>query len=199
MNLTIFGTSRSRAFRVLWMSEELDLDYHHVPISSQSCAQDDTFLAINAAGTIPYIDDDGVVIAESLAINLHLAERSSRLWPSIPQGRALAIQWSFWAATTVEAPYTRWASAAKWRPEEHRDAQEISAAVADMVRPLGRLDMALAGSQWLVGDHFSVADLNVASVVPLLRLGESWVPAGVSDWLQRCCSRPAFKLAAMKP
>jgi glutathione S-transferase len=199
MSLTIYGTSRSRAFRVLWMAEELGLTYSHHPIGVQDAATDPAYLAINPAGRIPCLVDDGLILAESLAINLHLAERHGRLKPRLERGDSLAMQWSFWAATTIEAPYSRWAASARWCPAARRDPRDIAAALADLERPLSRLSAALSEREWLVGDVFSVADLNVASVIPLLRDGEAAVPTAVAQWLRRCCGRDAYAAAAAKP
>ena len=143
--------------------------------------------------------EDDFVLAESLAINLHLARQHVRLIPQTSGGDSLALQWSLWAATTIETPYARWAEVARWCPAAQRDPHEIAVALAALASPLSRLSGALTGRQWLVGDTFSVADLNVASVIPLLREGEMAVPANVAEWLRRCCGRDAYAKAAKMP
>ena len=62
-------------------------------------------------------------------------------------------------------------------------------------RPLARLQAHLSGHDWLVGDRFTAADINVAEVVRYAQGHPSLLtefPA-VKAWLERCQSRPAFK------
>src|SRR5438552_18333968 len=85
MALKIYGIPRSRAFRTLWMAKELGLDYENVPTDmGNGGTRTPQFLAINPNGHIPAIDDNGVVLWESMAINLYLAKTHSAgtLYPS---------------------------------------------------------------------------------------------------------------------
>jgi glutathione S-transferase len=199
MSLTIFGTSRSRASRVLWMASELGLAFEHDPLDWRDCRQNAPYRLINPAGTIPSISDDGFVLAESLAINLYLAQKAGMLWPAGIKDQALVSQWTLWVATAIESAYTQWACHTYWLPEAARDASLAASAAAEMQGPLDRLELALAGSEWLVGAAFSVADLNVASVVSAVRHFEREKRPHLMNWLDRCCARPAFEHAAKLP
>jgi glutathione S-transferase len=199
MSLTLFGTSRSRAFRVLWMLEEIGLPYTHRPLTPDRCAQDGDYLAINPSGTIPCLVDDGFVLSESLAINLWLARKAGALKPEGERGDALALQWSLWAATALEPAYVRWATQSHWLPEDRRDPAQAAAALDELQRPLRRLDDALAARPGLLGDAFTVADLNVAGVIPLLRHIDAGAFAHVARWLARCCARDAYARAGARP
>src|SRR5262249_16344573 len=104
-NLKVYGVAGSRAYRVLWMVNELGLDYEHVPIHFRArSARSPEYLAVNPNGRIPAIDDDGLKLWESMAINLYLAKKHAKLWPSTLEGEAQALQWSFWVMTEVEEP-----------------------------------------------------------------------------------------------
>jgi len=83
--LTIYGTARSRTARVLWMAKELGLAFEHVPLMMGDAAlKQPPFLKVNPAGRVPAIDDNGFVMAESLAINLYLARKyGERATPSL--------------------------------------------------------------------------------------------------------------------
>ena len=199
MSLTIFGTSRSRASRVLWMASELGLAFEHDPLDWRDCRQNAPYRLINPAGTIPSISDDGFVLAESLAINLYLAQKAGMLWPEGIKDQALVFQWTLWVATAIESAYTQWACHTYWLPEAARDASLAASAAAEMQAPLDRLELALAGSEWLIGAAFSVADLNVASVVSAVRHFEREKRPHLMNWLDRCCARPAFQHAAELP
>jgi glutathione S-transferase len=199
MALTIFGTSKSRAFRVLWAAKELQLDFSHEPIDWQTCGQDPAYLAVNPAGSIPCIREGDFVLAESLAINLYLARKHGRLWPETHESQGLATQWSFWAATSLEPAYVKWAMHARWLPLELRQPAVAEEGKRELVRPMNRLNAALQGKTWLLEDRFTIADLNVASVISLLR-GEQATPwPDVSAWLNRCAGRQASKEAARLP
>ncbi len=198
MSLTIYGSSHSRALRVLWMLEEMGVAYEHNPVSFEDCGKDAEYLAINPAGTIPCLVDDGFVLAESLAINLHLAEKMPALLPPSAETRALALQWSFWAATTLEPEYMQWALHSVWMPEAYRKPEQAELALKNLQRPLNRLEKALTEKPWLLGEAFSVADLNVAAVINLLHGHLGTHQTSVENWLSRCLSRPAYLAATQK-
>ncbi|MDK2125804.1 glutathione S-transferase family protein [Parachitinimonas caeni] len=198
MTLTIYGTARSRAFRVLWAAEELGLTYQHEPIDWREASANPVYLRINPAGSIPAIDDAGFVMAESLAINVHLAHKTGRLLPEAPHAESLLWQWTLWAATSLEAPYTRWASHSLWLPESLRDADKAQLAAQELTRPFDRLELALTGRDWLIGNTFSIADLNVASVINLIHKMDLGRWPNLAEWLSRCLARPAYAVAASR-
>ena len=196
---TIFGTSRSRAFRVLWAAKELGVSFVHEPIDWQTCAKDPVYLAVNPAGSVPCLKEGEFVLAESLAINLYLARKHSSLSPSTNSGQALALQWSFWAATSLEDPYVRWALNTHWLPKHLRNAEAAMTALNDLSRPLARLEAALCADRWLIEGRFTIADLNVASVLSSMNGSAVNEWPSVSRWLASCVQRPAFKEAAALP
>jgi len=101
--LRIYGIARTRAFRVLWIAKELDLDYEHIPLEIGAAgAGKPDYLAINPNGRLPVIDDGGFVLWESLAITLYLAKKHGRLYPSTLEGEAKAWQWSLWSVQEVD-------------------------------------------------------------------------------------------------
>ena len=76
--LKIYGIPRSRAFRTLWMAKELGLEYENIAIDmGKGETRSPDYLAINPNGHIPAIDDDGVILWESMAVNLYLAKKYS--------------------------------------------------------------------------------------------------------------------------
>ena len=190
MALTIHGSARSRTLRVLWMAEELGLDYKHDPIAFDDPAlKSPAFLRLNPAGAIPTIEDDGFALAESLAINLYLAKKHSfgGLYPATPEGEAQAWRWSLWAQGQLEPWIMRDALLADLRAALAEHAAPVIAAA------LATLDLALADRDWLIGEAFTVADLNVAAVLSPSRSREldlaPYLRVGV--WLARCYARPA--------
>ena len=98
MGLKIYGVLRSRASRTVWLAKELGLAFEHIPVIQAYRLADATaanaplntaapaFRAVNPNGHIPTIDDDGLILHESLAINLYLAKKhGGPLAPPIPR------------------------------------------------------------------------------------------------------------------
>lgn len=199
MGLTIYGTARSRTARVLWMAKELGLAFEHVPLMMGDAAlKQPPFLKVNPAGRVPAINDDGFVMAESLAINLYLARKyGDRAKPSLApaslEEEAKIWQWSSWAMTDLEGPLTLVHLHRNFLPPEKRDPKVADAAEAQVQRPLAMLNAILADNACLLGERFTVADINVASVLSASRLSAiSMTPfPHVADWAKRCQGRPA--------
>src|SRR5579863_10683299 len=162
--LRIYGIARTRAFRALWVAEELGLAYEHLPIEiGEAGARSPEFLAINPNGRLPFIEDDGFVLFESLAITLYLAKKHStgRLYPAALQDEAKAWQWSFWAIAEVDRGVNIWSLHAVRLPAEERNAALREEALKVIASPFRVLDAAVARQPYLIGDGFTVADLNV--------------------------------------
>src|SRR5215469_7733301 len=107
--LRIYGVARTRAFRVLWIAKELELDYEHIPLEIGAAgAGKPDYLAINPNGRLPAIDDDGFVLWESLAITLYLAKKHGRLYPTTLEGEAKAWQWTLWSVQEVDRGVNIW-------------------------------------------------------------------------------------------
>jgi glutathione S-transferase len=201
-NLKVYGVPRSRAYRVLWMVNELGLDYEHVPVHfGDGSTKTADYLAINPNGRIPAIDDGGLKLCESMAINLYLARKHDRgLWPKTLAGEAQALQWSFWAITEVEKPALAALLHRMFLPEDKRDPKLADEGEQQLQQPLKVLDQALAKTGYLVGSSFTVADLNVASILSWARMARVDLSAfpHVKQWLTAALQRPAAVDAAPK-
>jgi glutathione S-transferase len=193
-DLRIYGIARTRAFRALWVAMELGLDFEHLPIEiGDAGAKSPEFLAINPNGRLPVIVDDGFVLFESLAITLYLAKKHGfgTLYPAALEGEARAWQWSFWAIAEVDRGVNIWSLHAVRLPPEERNAALREEALKVIASPFKVLDAAVAKQPCLLGDTFTVADLNVAAVVSrAVDMDLSAVPH-LKVWLTRCLDRPA--------
>jgi glutathione S-transferase len=194
--LRIYGVARTRAFRVLWIAKELDLDYEHVPIETGlRGARKPEYLAINPNGRLPAIVDDGFVLWESLAITLYLAKKHGKLYPTTLRDEARTWQWSLWAVQEVDRGVNIWSLHAVRLPPEERDARLREEALKVLAAPFRVLDGALADRPYLLGEDFTVADLNVAAVISRgIDMDFSTTPR-LGDWLLRCLDRPAAREA----
>jgi glutathione S-transferase len=200
MTLKIYGVARSRAFRTLWMASELGLPYEHVKVDFTGDTRRPEYLAINPNGHVPAIDDDGFKLWESMAINLYLAKKYGSgpqgLYPRSLEDEARVWQWSFWGMTEVERPALT-ALLNRVGPEDKRDAATADDAERALGAPLRVLDTAVTATPYLLGGHFTVADLNVASILAWARQARvdlSEFPKAAA-WLKICHDRPAAQAA----
>lgn len=207
--LTIYGVYCSRASRNYWMAEELGIPFQSVPViqarlladplapDAQINTKSAAFLAVNPMGLIPAIEDDGLVLAESLANNLYLARKhGGPLAGANVREEGEITAWTLWAATEVE-PYTVKIVLTYDNAQENTPDGKalIEACVKGLERPLARLEQHLQTQDYLVGNRFTVADLNLAEVVRYA-MSETALfdrhPA-VKNWLGRCHARSAFE------
>ncbi|MFZ3361420.1 MAG: glutathione S-transferase family protein [Xanthobacteraceae bacterium] len=197
-DLRIYGVARTRAFRALWVAEELGLDYQHLPIEiGDAGARAQEFLALNPNGRLPVIVDDGFVLFESMAITLYLAKKHStgKLYPAMLEDEARTWQWSFWSIAEVDRGVNIWSLYAVRLPPAERDALLRDEALKVVAAPFKVLDAAVAKQAYLLGDEFTVADLNVAAVISrAIDMDLSDVPH-LKAWLARCLERPAARAA----
>lgn len=195
--LKVYGYAASRAIRTLWMCEELGVPYEHVKTTTaDGGTRKPEFLKINPAGHIPAIDDGGFTLSESMAINLYLAKKHGKLYPADPSGEAKALQWSFWVASELDAPIIRWITHGMLLPPAQRDAKIALEAREAMEWPLQVLNGELGKQQYLADPNaFTVADLNVASVLYRLLFVDLAGKPHLEAWLKRCWDRPAAKKA----
>ena len=195
--IKLYGIPASRAMRCLWMLEELGVKYENVPTHFIGDAQKPDYLKLNPNGKIPTLDDEGTILWESLAINLHLARKYGKgsLWPDSEADQSRAIQWSFWAMTAVEPPLMQVLMNRAFLPEAQRDESQAKAGEATLQKPLGVLDGHFAGRDFIVGSRFTVADLNVHGVLgwstTLGKMSLARYP-NLARWLETCGKRPAL-------
>ena len=207
--LKIFGVYLSRASRVYWMAEELGLPFEAIKVTQARYLKDPfaddapyntrspEFLAVNPSAQIPAIDDDGLVLTESLAITCYLARKHGG--PLAPQDIAEEgeiLKWTLWAATEVE-PQTVQIVVTHDANLQDTDAGRQTIAVARRLlkMPLSVLELHLAGRDYIVGERFTVADLNVAEVIRYA-MGEPGIfedKPNILAWYERCHARPAFE------
>jgi len=205
--LTIYGVYRSRASRTIWLANELGIAFKHVPVMqlyrlSPEAAKttlhtkSPEFLKVNPNGHIPAIDDDGLVLNESLAINLYLAKKhGGPLAPANLAEDGLIGMWALWAAIEVEPHSIQVLYHRLGNKPEERDPKIAAAAIEALRAPFAVLDKQLAANGFIVGGRFTVADINAAEVFRYAMAAPELFEAAprVQAWLATCHARPAFK------
>lgn len=198
MGITLFGTSGSRALRSVWAMEETGVAYEHVPTHFATDTKAPDYAAINPNRRIPALQDGEMRLFESMAINLYLAKQyATHLYPTAPAAEGQVLQWSLWGVTEIEPLQMQIVVQQFFVPKEKRNAEVVAQAEKSLARPLAVLEQALTGSDWLVGDAFTIADLNVSAVMLLLEMVKFDLGAwpNVQRWLAACYARPALASA----
>jgi glutathione S-transferase len=207
--LKIYGAYRSRASRTYWMALELGIEFESIPVvqgyllpeplaaDARLNTQSPAFLKLNPNGMIPTIEDDGLVIGESVAINLYLASKHrGPLAPGSLSEEGLINQWSIWAITEIESRSIKIVQTYDRNLEDTPGGKETIAVATRMLKkPMGVLDAHLNEHDYLVGNRFTVADLNLAEIIRYALSEKEFMAAHphVLAWIARCHDREAFK------
>lgn len=195
MTITLHGVAASRAARPLWLLEELGVPYTHVSQAYRDGAtRTPAFLALNPNGHIPVLQDDGIVVWESMAINLYLARRfAGPLSAANLAEEAEFLRWTFWAVTECEKDALTVLMHRVGLPPERRNTASAEQSERSLARPMSVLEGHLAARPYLAGDRFTAVDVNVASVLSWAQPARELMAAHptVRDWLERCLDRPA--------
>ncbi|MBB6246252.1 glutathione S-transferase family protein [Rhodanobacter sp. A1T4] len=188
------GRGLARDMRVRWALEEVGQPYA-VRLVSFSAMKEPAHRALHPFGQIPTYEEGDLVLFESGAIVLHIAERHAGLLPDDENARARAIAWMFAAVNTVETPILD-LQTAKFAEGDKPWAEQRLPIVMDRIRDrLKQLSARLADADWLDG-AFSAGDLMMVGV--LLRLKASGLLdeyPNVAAYVARGEARPAFKRA----
>ena len=189
-----FARGLVRDLRVRWALEEAGLPYETRLIGPEDQASA-SYRAMQPFGQVPAYEEDGLVLFESGAILLHIADRSEALMPSDPKARTRVTAWMFAALNSIEpriqnlAAIDLFHAKEEWaktrRPEELKFVQKRLAALSDW----------LDGRDYLEG-RFTVADLLMTTVLRIPRNTDvvTQIPV-LHAYRLRCEARPAFKKA----
>ncbi|WP_437970940.1 glutathione S-transferase family protein [Sorangium sp. So ce260] len=189
-----FARGLVRDLRVRWALAEAGLPYEERLIGAEEQASEG-YRRIQPFGQVPAYEEDGLVLFESGAIVLHIAERSEALMPSDPGARARAKSWMFAALNTLEPHVQNLAGIDLFHSKEEWAKLRRPSAVEAVRARLTKLSGWLGGRDYLE-DRFTAADLLMTTVLRILRHTElvAEVPA-LEAYRLRCEARPAFEKA----
>lgn len=188
------GQALARDSRVRWALEEVGQPYE-VRLVSFAAMKEPAHRALHPFGQIPTYEEGDLVLFESGAIVLHIAERHAGLLPTEANARARAIMWMFAAVNTIEPPILDLQNA-RFQEGDKPWSSERLPLVKDRIRQrAGELSDRLGDTEWLDG-AFSAGDLMMIGVLRRLR------PSGLLDeypnlaaYVARGEARPAFQRA----
>lgn len=185
--------------------EELGLPYepHLVDIGANETWTEE-YLSLNPNGKIPaIIDPDGpdgepLALFESGAILVYLAEKSGRLLPEDPARRYETLQWMFFQVGHIGPMFGQVGFFHKFAGREYEDKRPLNRYRDESIRLLGVLEKRLGIRQWLMGDEYSIADIQT---FPWVRNMRGFYDAGellglenfpkTYEWVDRAAARPA--------
>ncbi|KVO51519.1 glutathione S-transferase [Burkholderia ubonensis] len=190
--MKLYYWPKTRAFRALWMLEEIGVPYELVPIDLRSHEQgSDAFVQVNPMAKLPALDDGSVPFAESGAVLLYLADRFPDAQLSIAPDdplRGRFLQWLFFTPTCLEPAMAEKFTGASGNP--------VAFGWGNIARVQRALAQTLAQSPWLVGAHFTAADLLLASTLKIAFDAHLLPHEGVlGDYVARAEDRDGFRRA----
>ena len=203
--LKLWGRVNSiNVMKALWCLDELGVDYERLDAGMEHGIVDEPhYRAMNPNGRVPTLEHDGFALWESNAIVRYLCERFSPggLCPDSPTLKAQADQWMDWQHTAAvpEITFLFWGLIRN--KKENQEPGMVAEATAQAGRAWQILDAHLAGRQFVLGDHLTMADIPLGAVVwryanlPLERPPMPHVDA----WHTRLQQRPAFQARVMLP
>ena len=188
------GRGLARDMRVRWALEEVGQPYD-VRLVSFSQMKEPAHRALQPFGQIPTYEEGDLVVFETGAIVLHIAERHGGLLPNDANARARAITWMFAALNTVEPPLVELAVAMIFERDKPWCEQRLPIVQDRARKMLGDLSNRLGDCEWL-DDSFTAGDLMLAGV--LFRAKGTGILdqyPNILAYVARAEARPAFKRA----
>lgn len=199
--MKLYHCKGSRSTRVLWLLEELGLDYELevLPFDPKTLNSTD-YRQLSPFGKVPVLVDDTVTMFESVAIIQYLLEHygDGRLRPTHESPHyGEFLSWLHFGESTLMHPVAQMAKHLFILPEAERSKQQLEEAKRAFRHYAQALDEKLAGKQYLVGGEFTAADIVVGYTVNAARqlggLPEEYESLGA--YADRLAQRPAFQKA----
>ncbi len=188
------GQGLARDMRVRWALEEVGQPYE-VRLVSFEAMKEAAYRKLHPFGQIPTYEDGDLVLFESGAIVLHVAQRHAGLLPDEANARARAITWMFAALSTVEPPIVERTGALLLERDKPWHQERLPMLDARVRTRLGELSRRLGDADWLDG-AFSAGDLLMVTVLRRLNgsgLLEEW--PSLRAYIARGEARPAYQRA----
>jgi len=189
--MKLYWSPQTRSARALWMLEEAGVDYELELIDIRNVEREDSeeFLAASPMGKVPALVDGDVKMSESAAICLYLADRFSPgdLAPAIddPQ-RGKFLYWLMYTPAVIEPSMSEKFSGA--------ETNRFRSGWGDFDLMIETLQQGLAGKTWILGEHFTAADVMLGSSTVFLRMFDMLPDSELLNaYADRCLARPAYQ------
>lgn len=195
MAITLYHHPYTRAANVIWMLEELGTPYELRFVDIRKDAQKaPEIVALNPMGKLPILTDGNVVVTESAAIALFLADRYSlgKLAPAVDDpARGPYLRWSLFAPSVIEPGMLAKNSGGQFKPSQ------VGWGTYDHM--IASMESAIAGRNFILGDRFSMADCVFGGTLRyMLRFKLLDATPSFTAYAERLAARPAAKRADEK-
>lgn len=194
--IVVHHLNDSRSQRVLWLLEELEAPYEirRYARDAKTRLAPPELAAVHPLGKSPVIEDEGRTLIESGAIVDYLLRRhgGARLRPAddTPEFEAY-LQWLHYAEGSAMLPLLLKLYVSRLGEAGAPLWPRID---SELANHLGHVDRALQGRDWLLGDTFTGADIQMSFVGEAARGLRASYPA-LDAWVRRCQARPAYRRA----
>ena len=202
--ITVYHAPRSRSTRVVWLMEELGEDYKIVPVTIPVAPE---YLDVSPIGSIPAIDDDGIVLSESIAILQYITGRrlpdamAFTVGPQEPADYAAHLQFLHYGESSLTAPLSAVFRTRILGGEGQQDSFTVNDQLNSFIKRIPLLDLRMAdGRDYVMGDKFTIADISIGHALGMalaLKL-EDHLSQPVRDYAARLQARPAYQRAVAK-
>jgi glutathione S-transferase len=198
--LKLYGCPNTRSMRVAWALEEAGADYdYEAVILLKGEGRRPSFLRLNPTGKLPVLVDGDLVLSESSAICTYVGDLfpASRLTPAFGTAdRGRYNQWMAFALAELEQPLGTIAKHRSGLPKELRVPAVEEAAKWEFGRACRVLEKGIGERPFVVGDHFTAADIMLAHIIAWANSARIQVDAAaLQRYADRLLARPALERA----
>ena len=195
MGYTVIGMGKSRAFRVLWLLEELGADYTHLPVQPRS----EEVTQHSKLGKIPVLLDGEATLTDSTAILTYLADKHGRF--TAPAGTVQRARQDGWTQRILDELDALLWTAARHSfilPEAERVPAVKDSLRAEFARNLDRISAEMAGP-FVMGEEMTVPDILLTHCGGWARMATfPEAPEAFRAYVRRLAARPAYQAAAAR-
>ena len=198
--IKLYHSSGTRGFRVIWLCEELGVDYDVQKVDfSKEYRLSSEWLQINPLGKVPSLEDGELLMSESCAMMQYILDRygNGRLQPLAGTiEHAYFLQWLWFSEATFSRPVGEIVNHRREFPGELGIPDVVKEMQSRIFKCILALDKALEEKSFILGKEFSAADISLGYTLLIAqdRIGES-LPQRVFDYWDSISSRKAFKIA----
>ena len=199
--ITVYGTPPTRALRVIWLLEEMGLDYAIRSVDFARRSEDAEFLEVSPAAALPGIRDGEVQMMESVAILEYLTTRYGpgplSLTAADPDYPTY-LQFLHYGEASLAAPLNVAMATRLFAPEEHKRNWGAQIAVEMVLRRSVAVGAQLKRTPYLAGARFTAADISCGWALRLAKFFgfEDKLDPVIAEYLARLWARPAYERAA---
>ena len=163
--MKLYEFAPTRSIRARWILQELGLDFEALSVSlPEGQHRSAEFMELNPAAKVPVLIDGDLVLSESVAIVLYLAEKYPErgFVPNDPADRADFYRWILFTVTELEQPLWRISRHTQIYPEKDRLPADVALARRDFLPMAAVLESHMKGRTYVAGDRVTAADFIVA-------------------------------------